>query len=161
MKQRVGATIFIVMLCVTSIIHASASQNIVAVEVAIGEMVDKITILQIKTERITDEHKLRNVHAELETLMNTYHTSIPQSPELDTLMHNLHEVNEKLWDIEDAIREKERKQAFDQEFIEIARSVYFTNDKRCAIKRAINELLGSRLIEEKSYTDYTTQTAAA
>ncbi len=123
-------------------------------EVSIGELVDKITILQIKNERIKDEIKLRNIRAELKTLQDTFEQRIQSSPELSKSLYELYEVNKKLWDIEDDIREKERTGSFDQEFIKIARSVYFTNDHRYALKRKINELLGSRLVEEKSYRDY-------
>ncbi len=140
--------------------NAPQQQAIVTAEVSVGEFVDKITILQIKTERITDEKKLRNVRTELATLMKTFREDVTQSKVLDALMQELLEVNKKLWDIEDAIREKERKQEFDKEFMEIARTVYFTNDRRCEIKRAINTLLGSRLVEEKSYTDYHNAAAA-
>ena len=100
------------------------------------------------------------MRTELATLMKTFREDVTQSKVLDALMQELLEVNKKLWDIEDAIREKERKQEFDKEFMEIARSVYFTNDRRCEIKRAINTLLGSRLVEEKSYTDYHNAAAA-
>lgn len=130
-------------------------------EVAIGELVDKITILQIKKERINDVKKLRNIIAELETLEATLsdvqkNLDLPaeQMGSLVFFTHELYEVNKKLWDIEDAIRDKELSQEFDDIFIQLARSVYITNDKRCEIKRAINNLLGSRLVEEKSYKKY-------
>jgi len=124
-------------------------------EVQIGELIDKITILQIKLERINDPAKLANIKAELDTLLSTYAKEVPHSSHVENLWQQLHEVNKQLWIIEDAIRDKERAQEFDKEFIKFARSVYYTNDKRCRIKRDLNLLAGSRLMEEKSYTDYT------
>lgn len=123
-------------------------------EVQIGELIDKITILQIKKERIKDAAKLMNIETELSTLLTTYTTDVPQTLDIEELWKLLKTTNEALWTIEDDIREKERKRTFDQEFINLARSVYYTNDERCRIKRDINMLTGSRLIEEKSYTDY-------
>lgn len=134
----------------TTTVDASA----ICTEVSLGELLDKITILQIKNEKIKDDTKLKNIHAELNTLQATFEKYIQAPLELEKLMHELREANKKLWKIEDDIREKEHEQAFDNEFIELARSVYFTNDRRCEIKRAINKLLGSRLVEEKSYADY-------
>jgi tetratricopeptide (TPR) repeat protein len=126
----------------------------VMAEVQIGELIDKITILQIKKERIKDAAKLMNIETELSTLLTTYTTDVPQTLDIEELWKLLKTTNEALWTIEDDIREKERKRTFDQEFINLARSVYYTNDERCRIKRDINMLTGSRLIEEKSYTDY-------
>ena len=125
-------------------------------EVQIGELIDKITILQIKKERIKDAAKLKNINAELDSLLATYKNEVPQSSEIEDLWQSLKTTNETLWVIEDDIRDKERARTFDQGFIDLARSVYYTNDERCRIKRDINMLSGSRLIEEKSYTDYKT-----
>ncbi len=119
--------------------------------VSVGEFVDKITILQIKSERIHDEKKLINVRYELEQLLLTHKKTISNSPELEQLTAELKQVNEALWEIEDAIRDKEAMQEFDNEFIQIARSVYKTNDQRCALKRQISLLLKSQMIEEKGY----------
>ncbi|MGH7136982.1 MAG: DUF6165 family protein, partial [Pirellulales bacterium] len=126
----------------------------IAVEVAPGELIDKITILQIKAERIHDEAKLRNVRIELDTLLAAREEAIEASAALDSLTAELKEINEALWDIEDQIRLEERKEEFGSRFIELARSVYRQNDRRAAVKRRINELLGSRLVEEKSYEQY-------
>ena len=124
------------------------------VEVAFAELLDKISILKIKLERISDEKKLFNIRNEYETLMETYHALITPSDRLIELETELKKYNEILWETEDILRGKEAKKTFDDEFIQFARSVYFTNDDRCAVKREINELLGSRLIEEKSYASY-------
>lgn len=132
----------------------------VLTEVQIGELIDKITILEIKMERIKDPAKLKNVKAELDTLMNTCRLCVPQTTQLTTLWQELKKINEALWVIEDDIRDKERAREFDARFIELARSVYYTNDERCRIKRDINILAGSRLMEEKSYSDYKTPKAA-
>ncbi|MEM7191199.1 MAG: DUF6165 family protein [Pseudomonadota bacterium] len=126
----------------------------VTVEVAPGELIDKITILEIKNDRIDDPAKLENVRAELTTLASTRDAAIAKSPELDDLTARLREVNEALWVIEDDIRDCERDSDFGPHFIELARSVYKTNDVRAALKRDINVLLGSRLVEEKSYQPY-------
>lgn len=126
----------------------------VMTEVQIGELIDKITILQIKKERIKDAAKLKNIDAELNTLLETYTKDVPHMPGITDLWSTLKNTNEKLWVIEDDIRDKERSRNFDQQFIDLARAVYYTNDERCRIKRDINMLTGSRLIEEKSYTAY-------
>ena len=126
----------------------------VMAEVQIGELIDKITILQIKMERIKDPAKLINIKAELDTLLATYHREVPVSPRLQQLWEELRKINTMLWVIEDDIRDKERAREFDDQFVKLARSVYYTNDERCRIKREINFLAGSRLIEEKSYVDY-------
>ncbi|MFC1841990.1 DUF6165 family protein, partial [Candidatus Dependentiae bacterium] len=122
--------------------------------IAIGELVDKITILQIKSENIKDPKKLNNIHAELDALINTLDVCVEKSAELDAFTAELLDINKQLWDIEDDIRDKERHKRFDRKFIQLARNVYITNDKRCAVKRKINELTGSRLLEEKSYAAY-------
>jgi septal ring factor EnvC (AmiA/AmiB activator) len=126
----------------------------ITVEIAPGELVDKITILEIKSERITDSAKLENVRVELTTLAAARDGAVAASPQLADLTAQLKAINEQLWDIEDDIRDCEREKDFGDRFIELARSVYKSNDQRAARKRDINELLGSRLIEEKSYSDY-------
>ncbi|HKI35792.1 MAG TPA: DUF6165 family protein [Gemmataceae bacterium] len=124
------------------------------VEVAPGELLDKITILEIKNERITDEAKLRNIRQELAELAAVRQEALPSSRELTELAGRLKAVNERLWEIEDAIRRCEQGQDFGPRFIELARSVYHENDRRAALKRAVNEVLHSRLFEEKSYPGY-------
>lgn len=119
-----------------------------------GELLDKITILQIKSERISDPDKLANVRAELEALQQVAKKFIPQDAKMDGLEATLKTVNSELWDIEDDIRECERAQDFGDTFVALARAVYVTNDKRAALKKEINLHLGSRLVEEKSYAAY-------
>ena len=126
----------------------------VTIEIAPGELIDKITILEIKSERIEDTKKVANVRIELETLEASRDATLPASPDLTRLTAALKAVNEELWVIEDDIRDCERAEDFGPEFIRLARAVYKTNDRRAALKREINELLGSRLIEEKSYQPY-------
>ena len=126
----------------------------ILIEVAPGELIDKITILEIKHERITDDAKRANVHSELLSLCAARIAALPDDPELDRLTAELKSVNEALWEVEDAIRDCERAGDFGPRFIELARSVYLTNDRRAELKRTINTHLGSRLIEEKSYTQY-------
>nr|WP_300541536.1 DUF6165 family protein [Maricaulis sp.] len=122
--------------------------------IAPGELIDKITILRIKSERIADEAKLKNVRAELEVLNRTRAESIPDSEDMARLDAELKQVNEALWEIEDDIRDCERNKDFGEEFIRLARAVYITNDKRAALKKEINLLLGSAIVEEKSYAEY-------
>src|ERR1700689_2385776 len=119
-----------------------------------GELLDKITILRIKVARIQDAGKLANVKLELGLLEQTWKDCGAAAHDLSVDEHALHKVNEQLWDIEDRIRDKEAKQTFDRDFIELARAVYVANDERAAIKKRINVQLGSRLIEEKSYKPY-------
>lgn len=126
----------------------------ILIPVSPGELLDKITILRIKSARITDAAKLANVRHELGLLERTWHASHCATAGLDAEVAALQAVNERLWDIEDAIRDKERSRAFDAGFIELARAVYINNDERAAIKRRINARLGSPLVEEKSYRDY-------
>jgi hypothetical protein len=126
----------------------------ISVPVSFGELIDKITILEIKSAHIRDAAKLANVRTELEALNETWSSNGASRTDISDARANLKKVNEDLWDIEDRIRLKEKAQAFDAEFIELARSVYFRNDERAAIKREINQALGSRLIEEKSYENY-------
>ena len=126
----------------------------ITVPVSPGEMIDKITILRIKSQRITDAAKLKNVRHELDALQRTWADSRYAGVDIEADTNLLQAVNERLWVIEDEIRDKERAQAFDAEFIRLARAVYFENDERSAIKRRINLQLGSAIIEEKSYSDY-------
>lgn len=119
-----------------------------------GELLDKLTILDIKSERITDPAKLANVRRERELLERVWRDSAMETGAVRALRGDLKTVNEKLWVIEDAIREEERAGRFGERFIELARSVYVTNDERAAIKKAINQALGSEIVEEKSYSDY-------
>ncbi|HTJ01688.1 MAG TPA: DUF6165 family protein [Methylovirgula sp.] len=122
-------------------------------EVSAGELIDKITILEIKLARIEDAAKRANVRHEYERLSATAAT-LPQGSQLKALTVALKEVNQSLWRIEDDIRDKERAQSFDAEFIALARAVYRTNDRRAALKREINALLQSDIVEEKSYAAY-------
>ena len=122
--------------------------------VAPGELIDKITILRIKSDRITDPAKVKNVRIELDILNATRAESVPDSEELTRLDAALQSVNEELWVIEDDIRDCERDGDFGQKFIDLARAVYVTNDKRAALKKDINLLLGSHIVEEKSYAEY-------
>jgi len=124
------------------------------VEVAPGELIDKITILEIKLLNIEDETKLANVRHEHEVLMETFRETIEETADLRALMDELREANKSIWDIEDEIRALERAQDFGDRFVAVARSVYRSNDLRAATKRKINELLDSALIEEKSYAPY-------
>ncbi len=126
----------------------------ISAPVSVGELLDKMAILQIKSERIEDPAKVANVRRELEVLDRTWQASGLDRPELEPLRAELKKINESLWEIEDLIRIKESEGDFGAEFIELARSVYFTNDKRAAVKRRINEAVGSDLVEEKSYADY-------
>jgi hypothetical protein len=121
------------------------------IEVSIGEIVDKLTILRIKKNNITDEGKLFNVITEYDYLYDVVFNQL--KIESDDF-YNLLLVNERLWDIEDLIRDKERDKVFDTEFIELARSVYITNDKRAELKKEINLKYGSLFVEEKSYKEY-------
>ena len=126
----------------------------VSVEVSPGELIDKITILEIKLERIEGKDKLKNVKLEWETLTRARDEAIEATPELEKLTADLKKSNERLWEIEDDIRDCERDKDFGDRFVELARGVYVKNDQRSRLKREINELLGSRLIEEKSYAAY-------
>ena len=127
---------------------------LISAPVSYGELVDKLTILEIKSERIADSAKLANVRDELQLLTSLWEADPASATDIDAERAELKRINEALWDIEDEIRIKEREQSFDAGFIELARSVYRTNDRRAAVKRAINLKLGSRLVEEKSYQDY-------
>ncbi len=127
---------------------------VVKIPVSWGELFDKLTILEIKQTRIDDPRKLENIGRELEALRRVYSdSSLPDGP-LQELIDELRRTNEALWEIEDDIRGCERSKDFSERFIELARSVYRTNDKRAELKLKINRLLGSELIEEKSYEAY-------
>ena len=121
--------------------------------ISLGELVDKISILIIKEKNITDETKLDHVKKELDFLQKTLMNYV-QKEEINNYLENLININSKLWNIEDDIRECERKKLFDQTFIDIARSVYFTNDERAKVKNDINKIFGSELVEVKSYEEY-------
>ena len=124
------------------------------IPVSWGELFDKITILQIKIENLQEKNALNNVKTEHDQLNTIYNNNFLKDEIATVLFNDLKEINQKLWDIEDKIRDKERSKKFDKEFIELARNVYFTNDERSRIKRNINETFGSKIIEEKSYSDY-------
>ena len=121
--------------------------------ISLGELVDKISILIIKEKNITDETKLDHVKKELDFLQKTLMNYVQQE-EINNYLENLININSKLWNIEDDIRECERKELFDQTFIDLARSVYFTNDERAKVKNDINKTFGSELVEVKSYEEY-------
>lgn len=119
--------------------------------VSIGELVDKITILEIKAARIADAIKLANVQAELQGLLPIWERLQQSQPALPGLKLQLRQINEQMWDIQDALRAKEAAQDFDDEFIQLARGVYRTNGERVEVKNSINRLAGSTLVEEKQY----------
>ncbi|SHK86927.1 hypothetical protein SAMN05216369_3432 [Marinobacter antarcticus] len=129
--------------------------DVIKVPVSFGEVLDKITILEIKSERIKDEAKVRNVRLELDELSTTWNDAVENQSAIADLRKQLKAVNEELWVIEDDIRDQEAAQDFGPRFIGLARAVYVTNDKRAAIKKEVNLALGSRFVEEKSYQDYT------
>ena len=124
------------------------------VPISWGELFDKITILQIKLENLTSKNALENVEQELIKLQSILTQNGSKTMKTIQLEGELRQTNQQLWDIEDKIRDKERTNSFGDEFIQLARSVYITNDERSRIKRKINELLGSELVEEKSYAEY-------
>ncbi len=126
----------------------------VSVKISPGELIDKITILEIKLDRIEDAEKRGNVKHEYEILTAARDGAIEPTPELERLSAELKQANERLWEIEDDIRDCERTKDFGAAFVELARAVYVNNDKRSQLKREISELLGSSLIEEKSYAAY-------
>ena len=126
----------------------------IKVVLSVGELIDKITILQLKMKFIKNKEQLKNIRNELGTLKPLLKENNLETPKINELFAELYEINLELWKIEDKIREKERKSDFSDEFISLARSVYFTNDKRADIKKKINLISGSELIEEKSYTKY-------
>ena len=126
----------------------------ILVPVSPGEVLDKITILEIKSERMEDPEKVANVRVELKLLQDTWAAAIEDDDVIRDLHAQLKEINEALWEIEDDIRDQERVKEFDERFVELARAVYFTNDRRSEVKKKLNLHLGSQIIEEKSYQDY-------
>ena len=124
------------------------------VPISPGELVDKITILEIKKEFIDDINKLKNINHEYDLLMQIYSKDISKTDGVDSLKSKLKNINLSLWKIEDDIRDCERDKIFNERFVQLARDVYFTNDKRSKVKLEINLLLNSSLVEEKSYKDY-------
>ena len=126
----------------------------VLVPVSWGEIIDKITILEIKAEQLTDASKLANVNKELAELAAVREREFPNHAQLAVVAAELKAINQKLWVIEDDIRDCERAKDFGAKFVQLARAVYVTNDERAAVKRKVNDLLGSALIEEKSYAPY-------
>jgi len=126
----------------------------ILVPISPGELLDKITILRIKAARMSDPAKVANVKHELQLLEQTWRQSVPAGVNITADEQALEKVNAELWVIEDEIRDRELARAFDARFIELARAVYVTNDERAAIKRRINQALGSALVEEKSYRPY-------
>ena len=126
----------------------------ILIPVAPGELLDKITILRIKAAKIADADKRANVASELAMLEKIQASDIPESQALSRLEADLRAVNEALWGIEDSIRDHERAQDFGPDFVKLARDVYHQNDRRAALKREINVLLGSNIVEEKSYASY-------
>lgn len=130
------------------------TQQQILVEIGSGELIDKITILQIKSERMSDAAKLANVRLELTELSAARDANLPASDELEALSARLKGINEALWVIEDDIRACEAEKDFGEKFIALARAVYVTNDQRAAVKKQINLLTGAKIIEEKSYTEF-------
>jgi len=128
---------------------------ILNVPVSVGEVVDKVTILEIKSQRISDESKLHNIRTELDQLRPLVSGGVFDSDEVVALFDGLRQVNGELWDIEDDIRAEEAAGRFGERFIALARAVYVTNDRRAELKKKINLATGSALVEEKSYEDYT------
>ena len=126
----------------------------IVAEISVGELIDKITILEIKSERIDDPAKLANVRYELNTLNNTLASELGTLDGLNEVQQALKSVNERLWELEDDIRDCERRDDFGADFIAAARAIYRTNDERAALKMKLNQLAGSSVVEEKSYGDY-------
>ena len=126
----------------------------ITIEVSVGELLDKLAILEIKFERLTDHGQRANVERELDKMRGVWRACEYSKLTLDADRAALKAINEHLWEIEDRIREKENTKAFDEDFIELARAVYFCNDERAAIKRRLNAASGSELTEEKSYSTY-------
>jgi len=128
--------------------------SLVSTPMSVGELLDKITILEIKSEKIKDADKLKNINYELQLLNQTWEQTGLKNADTDRLQGDLKAVNLRLWAIEDDIRIKEKNREFDDQFIELARSVYYQNDDRAKVKKDINILTGSDLVEEKSYESY-------
>jgi len=129
--------------------------NQILIPISPGELLDKITILEIKSERIADADKRANVNKELAMLNRVWSDAVTEDNALSAMRAELKSINENLWDIEDDIRDEERNKRFADRFIELARSVYVTNDQRADVKKRINLHLKSEIVEEKSYQDYT------
>jgi hypothetical protein len=127
---------------------------ILTIPASAGEVIDKLTILEIKLERIADAAKRANVEREAEALLAAWRAAVPDEAPVAELVAGLREVNGRLWEVEDELREHERRGEFGEAFVALARAVYRTNDRRAALKRGINERLGSTLVEEKSYAAY-------
>jgi hypothetical protein len=132
------------------------NSEVIQVPISPGELLDKVTILRIKSQRMSDPVKLQNVRLELAALEETWRASPYSQADVGADIEALQRVNERLWVIEDEIRDKERAQDFGADFVRLARAVYFENDERAAIKRRINLNLGSSIVEEKSYAEYKT-----
>ncbi len=128
--------------------------SLVSTPMSVGELLDKITILEIKSEKIKDPEKLKNINHELRLLIDTWIKTGLSNEQTESLKNDLKNVNLRLWSIEDDIRIKEKNREFDEVFIKLARSVYYENDDRAKVKKAINLLTGSELVEEKSYESY-------
>ncbi len=128
--------------------------NDILVPISPGELIDKLTILRIKAERITDAAKYQNVAYERTLLQDVADNRLPSSVELNSFTEDLYDINCELWNIEDDIRECESRHDFGEKFIALARAVYQTNDRRAAVKKSINLLLGSAIVEEKSYYEF-------
>ena len=128
--------------------------NEIQIPISPGELLDKITILQIKAERIEDPAKVANVRTELEMLSKIWDETVEADDEIEALTRELKSINESLWEIEDDIRNEERNKRFGERFIELARAVYVTNDERANAKKKVNLHLNSTIVEEKSYQDY-------
>ncbi len=126
----------------------------ILIPISPGELLDKITILEIKSERITAADKKANVKNELAMLIKVWLSAVTEDEEIKGMRAELKSINEELWDIEDDIRDEERSKRFTERFIELARSVYVTNDQRADVKKRINLYLKSDIVEEKSYQDY-------
>jgi len=126
----------------------------ILIPVSLGDLIDRITVLEIKAERISDESKLGHVRAELAALESCWHGSPLADIDVQSYKTELKKVNETLWEIEDYLRVKEDEASFDEQFIELARAQYRTSDRRAAIKRTLDERFGSNLVDEKSYPDY-------
>ncbi|WP_154223141.1 DUF6165 family protein [Marinicella rhabdoformis] len=128
--------------------------SLINTPISVGELLDKITILEIKSEKIKDAEKLKNINHELSLLTEIWSQGGFDGEKMAELRRQLKTVNQTLWVIEDDIRIKEKNQIFDDSFVQLARSVYFENDTRAQVKKDINKLTGSELVEEKSYEDY-------
>jgi Family of unknown function (DUF6165) len=126
----------------------------ISVKISAGELLDKITILVIKLEKMSDPAKLSNVRKEYDMLMDVYRNEIVESHDLIVLRDRLKQFNQRIWDTEDEIRDFEKRKDFGERFVELARTAYLTNDRRSSTKREINDLLKSTLVEEKSYSAY-------